>query len=100
VETSGGRVIVKFNAGTSSGTATITATSGGATGTSATGGTAGATTPSNAVRIAIGAAAGITFAEEVKMYAFQQGLFVIAQSGETVKILNDAKFTPKVWNAD
>jgi hypothetical protein len=56
-ETSGGRVIVKFNAGTSSGTATITATSGGATGTSATGGTAGATTPSNAVRIAIGAAA-------------------------------------------
>ena len=48
----------------------------------------------------IGAAAGITFTEEVKMYAFQQGLFVIAQSGETVKILNDAKFTPKVWNAD
>lgn len=56
-ETSGGRVIVKFNAGTSSGTATITATSGGATGTSTTGGAAGATTPSNAVRIAIGAAA-------------------------------------------
>jgi hypothetical protein len=59
-ETSGGRVVVTFLAGTASGTATITATSGGAGGgTTGTGATASA---SNTVKIAIGAAAvgGVT----------------------------------------
>lgn len=47
--TSGGRVVVKFLAGSSSGTATITATSGAASG--------GATNPTNVAKVAIGAAA-------------------------------------------
>ena len=45
----------------------------------------------------IGAVAGIEIIEEADVFAYRQGLFVIAQSGETVKILNDAKFRPKVW---
>lgn len=55
-----GRVIVRFLAGTASGTATITAFSGGAGGAAptATGGAASTpTTPANTVKIAIGAAA-------------------------------------------
>jgi len=28
-------------------------------------------------------------------FAYRQGLFVIAQKGENVKILNDKKFIPK-----
>jgi hypothetical protein len=54
-ETSGGRVVVNFLAGTASGTATITATSGGAGGTSS--GTGATASASNSVKIAIGAAA-------------------------------------------
>jgi len=34
---------------------------------------------------------------EVGRYAYRQGLFVLAQSGESVVILNDAKFQPKAW---
>ena len=49
---------------------------------------------------AVGAVAGIVIPKNVARFAYQQGLFVIAQSGETVKILNDEKFTPKVWIAD
>jgi len=30
-------------------------------------------------------------------YAYRQGLFVLAQSGETVAILNDAQFQPRAW---
>ena len=30
-------------------------------------------------------------------YAYRQGLFVLAQTGDTVKILNDAQFQPKAW---
>ncbi len=54
-----GQVSVQFNAGSSSGTATITATSGGATGTttSGTGSTASTSSGSNVVKIAVGAAA-------------------------------------------
>ena len=46
---------------------------------------------------AVGAVAGIVVPKNVARFAYQQGLFVIAQSGETVKMLNDAKFRPKVW---
>lgn len=45
----------------------------------------------------LGAVAGIVIDEGVDRYAYQQGLFVIAQSGETVKILNDEKFKPRTW---
>ena len=47
---------------------------------------------------AVGAVAGLVIHKNVARYAYQQGLFVIAQSGETVTILNDAKFKPKVWS--
>ena len=46
---------------------------------------------------AVGAVAGIIIPKNVARYAYQQGFFVIAQSGETVQFLNDAKFAPKVW---
>jgi hypothetical protein len=46
---------------------------------------------------AVGAVAGIVIEEGADRYAYHKGLFVIAQSGETVKILNDKKFKPKAW---
>ena len=45
----------------------------------------------------IGAVAGIVMEEEADRYAYRKGLFVIGQTGETVKILNDNKFRPKIW---
>ena len=48
-------------------------------------------------RKVIGAVAGIDIDEGADKFAYRNGLFVIAQSGEAVKILNDRKFTPKVW---
>ncbi len=45
----------------------------------------------------IGAVAGIVISEDADKYAYKQGLFVIAQSGDTVKILNDTHFKPKEW---
>lgn len=42
----------------------------------------------------IGAVAGIVIEEGVDRYAYKNGLFVIGQSGDTVKILNDDKFKP------
>ena len=45
----------------------------------------------------LGGVAGIVIEEGVDKYAYRQGLFVIGQSGETVKILNDEKFKPKIW---
>lgn len=44
-----------------------------------------------------GAVAAIEFDEGVDRYAYKKGLFVIGQSGETVKIYNDEKFSPKMW---
>lgn len=46
---------------------------------------------------AVGAVAGIVIDEGADRYAYRQGLYVIAQSGEAVKILNDARFKPKTW---
>lgn len=48
-------------------------------------------------RRVFGAVAGIVIEEEADRYAYRNGLFVIAQSGETVAILNDEKFVPQVW---
>ena len=46
---------------------------------------------------AMGAVAGMIVPDEVARYAYRQGLFVLAQSGDSVVILNDAKFTPHHW---
>ncbi|QUS59576.1 DUF3782 domain-containing protein [Synechocystis sp. PCC 7339] len=45
----------------------------------------------------LGAVAGMVIPQEVARYAYRQGLFVIAQSGESLAILNDANFKPKAW---
>lgn len=44
-----------------------------------------------------GAVAGMRIEEGADRYAYRQGLFVMAQTGDTVKILNDAQFEPKGW---
>ncbi|MBF0607842.1 MAG: hypothetical protein SFH39_11460 [Candidatus Magnetobacterium sp. LHC-1] len=46
-------------------------------------------------RIVIGAVAGIVIDKGVDRYAYHKGLFVIGQSGDTVRILNDGKFVPR-----
>jgi len=46
---------------------------------------------------ALGAVAAMVVPKEVARYAYRRGLFVLAQSGESVVILNDEKFHPKVW---
>ena len=45
----------------------------------------------------LGAVAAMVIPSEVARYAYRQGLFVIAQSGENLVILNDQKFQPKAW---
>ncbi len=44
-----------------------------------------------------GAVAGIEIEENADKYAYKQGLFVLVQAGETIKILNGDNFQPKVW---
>ena len=44
-----------------------------------------------------GSVAGIEIEEEADRYAYRQGLFVLAQTGETVSILNSPDFQPKNW---
>ncbi len=44
-----------------------------------------------------GAVAGMRLEDGADRYAYQQGLFVLAQAGDTVKIFNDAQFQPKAW---
>ena len=44
-----------------------------------------------------GAVAGIEMEEGADKYAYRQGLFVLAQRGENVAILNDTEFQPKTW---
>jgi len=53
--------------------------------------------PEYADRKVLGAVAGIVIDESADRYAYKSGLFVIGQSGETVKILNDKKFVPRAW---
>ncbi len=53
--------------------------------------------PEYADRKAVGAVAAIVIDEGVDRYAYKNGLFVIAQSGETVRVINDEKFVPKEW---
>jgi hypothetical protein len=44
-----------------------------------------------------GAVAGIEIDAGVDRYAYQQGLFVIQQSGDSVQIANDLGFRPTAW---
>ncbi|MFH7244971.1 MAG: hypothetical protein ACHWZW_19215 [Spirulina sp.] len=44
-----------------------------------------------------GAVAGIELDKGVDRYAYQQGLFVIKQTGDTVTLANDRKFQPMAW---
>ena len=44
-----------------------------------------------------GAVAGIEVEEGADRYAYRQGLFVLAQAGEAVSILNNSDFQPKSW---
>lgn len=46
---------------------------------------------------AMGAVAAMVVPEEIARYAYRQGLFVLAQSGDNVVILNDTAFAPKIW---
>ena len=53
--------------------------------------------PEYADRKVIGAVAGIVIEENVGRFAYRRGLFVIGQSGDAVEILNDTKFSPRIW---
>jgi hypothetical protein len=46
---------------------------------------------------AMGAVAAMVVPDEVARYAYRQGLFVLAQSGDSVVILNNAQFQPQSW---
>jgi len=42
-----------------------------------------------------GGVAGMSIDEDADRFAYKQGLFVIAQSGENLRIINDKKFKPR-----
>ena len=45
----------------------------------------------------MGAVAAMVVPDEVARYAYRQGLFVLAQAGDSVVILNDDHFQPRTW---
>jgi RecB family endonuclease NucS len=45
----------------------------------------------------MGAVAAMVLPDDVARYAYRKGLFVLAQSGDSVIIRNDARFVPAVW---
>ncbi|MFM7382363.1 MAG: DUF3782 domain-containing protein [Microcystaceae cyanobacterium] len=45
----------------------------------------------------LGAVAAMVVPDQIANYAYRKGLFVIAQSGDDLMILNDAKFRPNTW---
>jgi hypothetical protein len=47
-----------------------------------------------------GGVAGMSIDKGVDRFAYKKGLFVIAQSGDNVRILNDKKFRPRSFSAD
>jgi hypothetical protein len=53
--------------------------------------------PEYADKRVLGAVAGIVIEEQADRFAYREGLFVIGQAGETVRILNDRQFQPKSW---
>lgn len=46
---------------------------------------------------AMGAVAAMVVPDEVARYAYRHGLFVLAQFGDNVAILNDERFQPHIW---
>lgn len=44
-----------------------------------------------------GAVAAMVMPDDVARFAYRKGLYVLAQSGETVVIRNDEKFQPREW---
>lgn len=46
---------------------------------------------------AMGAVAAMVVPPEVARYAYRHGLFVLAQTGDSVAILNDDRFQPRAW---
>ena len=46
---------------------------------------------------AMGAVAGMVVPEDVARYGYRRGFFVLAQSGDSVVILNDDQFRPRQW---
>ncbi len=53
--------------------------------------------PEYAEKQLYGAVAGIGIESEADVYASRQGLFVLAESGDGVVILNDGDFMPRNW---
>lgn len=53
--------------------------------------------PTGISKAVYGAMAGIEIHEKADRYAYQKGLYVLAQKGDTVKVQNDGKFKPKMW---
>ena len=45
----------------------------------------------------MGAVAGMVVPHKVARYAYRKGLFVMAQSGDSVVILNDDSCQPQSW---
>jgi hypothetical protein len=46
---------------------------------------------------AMGAVAGMVIPKDVARYGYRRGFFVLAQSGDSIIILNDDKFRPRQW---
>jgi len=53
--------------------------------------------PSYQGKRVMGAVTGMVMPDNVAVYAYQKGLFVIAQSGDHLLIRNDGAFKPRVW---
>jgi hypothetical protein len=49
-------------------------------------------------RTLYGAVAGMSIDESVDRYAYKNGLFVLGQSGENIRLLNDEKFVPRAYS--
>ncbi len=53
--------------------------------------------PTYSEKNVMGAVAAMVLPDNVGRYAYKQGLFVIAQSGDHLLIRNDDKFKPNIW---
>ncbi len=53
--------------------------------------------PEYADKRIMGAVAGIVIEENVDQFAMKKGMFVIVQSGSTVRIANEVNFIPQTW---
>lgn len=53
--------------------------------------------PSYADKRVLGAVTGMVIPDNVAQYAYRQGLFVIAQTGDHLSIRNDSNFQAKIW---